>query len=422
VYCAAEGSGIARSLDGGETWSPRNRGYAHHFVRALAGDPRDPAVVYLASNGGGVFRSADEGDTFVERNAGLADATVLDLALDPSAPERLWVGTRTYGAVFTSRDEGESWTRSTATMNSLWAVATARASEVVYAAGYVGFHRTSDGGVTWREAGPGPTDVAALAAGSVDGALVYAASDADGVWRSTDGGTTWVHVGPRGARVASLAIDPHRPGTVYAGTIWGGNALLRSTDQGATWSRVHRFLSGVNAIALDPADERTLFVGMESGSVWSSFDGGTTWDWVSGGDTPIGITRLLVPGHGVLYAGTLDGAYVTEYDDAAEGPQDGNDPEQRGSDDGRAKRRDPPCAWKAVTARARRALARAERLVDRACRVEVGGSLRLPRKAERVFGRATRLIGRSRRLSNVCVVEFERTIIGMRRRLTHCTR
>lgn len=83
---------------------------------------------------------------------------------------------------------------------------------------------------------------------------------------------------------------PDEPGTLWAGTIPGG--LFRSDDGGESWT-LNRALwdrpdrrewmgggydhAGIHSVMVDPRDSRHVTVGVSSGGVWQTADGGATW-------------------------------------------------------------------------------------------------------------------------------------------------
>ncbi|MDX6009211.1 WD40/YVTN/BNR-like repeat-containing protein [Cupriavidus necator] len=129
------------------------------------------------------------------------------------------------------------------------------------------------------------------------------------VFRSTDGGRNWTEAArppafdkaPEGE--AGRVVDhvfwltpghASEPGTWYAGTSPQG--LFRSADHGATWEPVSGFNDHPNwrtwtggeqdgtpdgpkmhSVLVDPRDARHLYIGMSSGGVFESTDGGADW-------------------------------------------------------------------------------------------------------------------------------------------------
>ncbi len=80
------------------------------------------------------------------------------------------------------------------------------------------------------------------------------------------------------------------PGTIWCGTIPGG--LFRSTDRGTSWEIVHSLwnhpnrrkwmgggadLPGIHSIVVDPRDHRWVTIGVSTGGVWFTGDGGGSW-------------------------------------------------------------------------------------------------------------------------------------------------
>jgi hypothetical protein len=82
----------------------------------------------------------------------------------------------------------------------------------------------------------------------------------------------------------SLAVDPTNRSIVWAGTEREG--IVKSTDGGETWqSKGFLDMPDVDAIAVKPGDSNTILVGTgdyrgtggRTGEVYTSVDGGQTW-------------------------------------------------------------------------------------------------------------------------------------------------
>jgi hypothetical protein len=96
---------------------------------------------------------------------------------------------------------------------------------------------------------------------------------------------------PRKLRLIwSLEIDPRAEGSIWCGTIPGG--LFHSADGGASWRLVDSLWdhperkkwmgggydhAGIHSVLVDPRDPAVVTVGVSTGSVWRSSDGGTSW-------------------------------------------------------------------------------------------------------------------------------------------------
>jgi photosystem II stability/assembly factor-like uncharacterized protein len=105
-----------------------------------------------------------------------------------------------------------------------------------------------------------------------------------GVMMSPDDGESWTRASVRvgmhsDAIVKALLPDPHRPGTVWAGTDLG---LYRTENNGAAWQLLDTPMSGamVWSLAVDPVDANVMFAGTGTPStpgIFRSVDAGKTW-------------------------------------------------------------------------------------------------------------------------------------------------
>jgi photosystem II stability/assembly factor-like uncharacterized protein len=114
------------------------------------------------------------------------------------------------------------------------------------------------------------------------------------VEKSTDGGATFSVVFPPpgqtypGQFIAPLVMDPRDPDTLY----FGQNQLFESTDAGATWRAISPVLGPcppvgvptgcITSIAPAPSDPETIYLGMHTGEVLVTRDGGHS-GWVNTG-------------------------------------------------------------------------------------------------------------------------------------------
>jgi hypothetical protein len=299
--------------------------------------PADKRIMYVTDNYAGVARSDDGGQTWSQTNAGITvkggtsgDAVnIFSLTVDPNDPTVIWAGTNGEGSsfgVFKSTDNGATWTAKTAGMaldgeiGMVFRGFTIQAlnSDVVYAQAEIPttvhgwefnrvkgrVYKTTDGGASWNLIwqgnnlaryliiDPGNPDVLYLSTGIFD----REAYDSDcangtfgglGVLKSVNGGQTWTPAnnGLSDLYVGSLRMHPANPQILFAAT--GSNScsggytgnlaagLFRTTNGGDSWTKV---ISDdiITTVNFSPSSPDTVYAG-SSFAFYRSRDGGTTW-------------------------------------------------------------------------------------------------------------------------------------------------
>ncbi|MFH1278042.1 MAG: FlgD immunoglobulin-like domain containing protein [Candidatus Eisenbacteria bacterium] len=329
--------GVARTDDGGASWTLVNDGLPSAWVLALglrgtvlyarldAGiyrlDPNDLAwslwnqglyqdfgqqsfsatdgAFFLATHEGGVFRLDCADSAWVPLNDGLYDDNV-DVVVE--VDQTLYAGLMGGGAY--------RWDPSAAYWNMVndglwnWDIRSMTSRGLspyagTFGGGVFAFDPLSD---TWSRASGGMTAPVVTSIVS-DGGNLYAGMYGGGVWVSSDQGETWT------LSVEGLGeVFVHRMAgggsTVYAGT-WNG--VWKTTDQGASWESAGLQGNGVFALAPSPP---VLYAGTYGNGVQVSGDGGENWNPVGSGLPPanvMGVERLGTSLYAALWG---EGVYV----------------------------------------------------------------------------------------------------------------
>ena len=181
----------------------------------------------------------------------------------------------THNGLYQSRDGGRSW--QSTTLGGQDAMNLARSSEaVVWTAGHDVFAKSSDSGRTWQDVRPEGLphlDIHGFAVDPRDPTTLWAALAGEGLYRSTDGGETFALVsGEVGAGVMALAVTPD--GRILAADMQQG--LHVSTDEGASWEVTLE--TGLMGLAVNPEQPSLLLAG--GPGIMRSTDGGENWDLV----------------------------------------------------------------------------------------------------------------------------------------------
>jgi photosystem II stability/assembly factor-like uncharacterized protein len=187
--------------------------------------------------------------------------------------------------------------------------ALARDGVRAYLGGHSGVWRSDDGGATWRHLQwPEPPVSTTVVPGALLGTTIYdvlistanpdlvfaavgrdaRSPPASGVWRSANGGATWTRVHQfvnkniitgqvTFSQANCLAIAPDDPNLIFCA---GGFAVARSTDGGLTWTDLFpQQIIGDNVwyVTVGPRQGSGRRVYAAGSRVWSSRDGGNTW-------------------------------------------------------------------------------------------------------------------------------------------------
>ena len=243
-------------------------------------------------------------------NSGLLPhVTVTALALDPRNAQHLYAGTASAAGVWISEDGGSSghFAKGPLSGRVAYALLTDRAQpDAVIAGTDAGLYRSADAGQTWQQ----ETNVPAVAiyglARDVDGGI-FAGGAGPAIYHHAAGkDANWQALAPPpgGSAVLSLAASPHG-NLVLAGT--DGAGLFSSRDGGQTWDSVPDIgRTFVAALAFAGADGRVALARTRLGT-YVTTDGARSWHPLTA-DLPGRVDALAAGGEGDIYLGTSEGA------------------------------------------------------------------------------------------------------------------
>src|SRR3954463_11234914 len=193
---------------------------------------------------------------------------------------------------------------------------------------YIGF----DNGGVWRSTDYGSNwtplfdrestgSIGAIAVAPSDANVIYVGSGAgiirpdlatgNGIYKSTDAGKTWTHLGLFDSQmIANIDVSPRDANRLFVAVLghpYGPNqerGIFRSTDGGKTFEKVlykDEYTSG-NDVRIDPGDPNVVYAALwqqqqsfteggafgstaesNSGGIFKSTDGGSTWTRLAGG-------------------------------------------------------------------------------------------------------------------------------------------
>jgi photosystem II stability/assembly factor-like uncharacterized protein len=364
-YTYVDVGGVSRSDDGGKSWRMLHGalppGYAHMEVRGLVVDPRDADRIVVATGshygaGGGLFLSTDAGATFKKvlqaryaGNGGSRSAGFI-IARDAQNPDRIITGSVGDG-VFLSSDNGVTWSLTgakdlyptdirfdRANPNRIWLCTSGEKwKEEKFTRG---FHRSDDGGATWRQLGTTDTPSEIIQDPKNSGEL-FGIFDSASIKKSTDGGETWIpfseglpYEAPEpGKGKPSISDSTFRAIAAGPDFILTGNTrdtqFFKLKSGASRWEKIedrqapavgdwfHKggwyFGGAMGSITVDPHDPAHWFI-TDYFAIYQTFDAGKTWRLtIDGMETTVAHCVQQDPSDpGVVHVGVADvGAFTS---------------------------------------------------------------------------------------------------------------
>jgi photosystem II stability/assembly factor-like uncharacterized protein len=281
VFAGAD-AGICLSRDGGAHFERLDAPANGMTVWALAIDPRDPSRIYAGTGApqrAAMFRSTDGGAhwerlpiALPEFCRGVNRPRILSIAIDPVDGRDVWFGVEEGGA-WRSRDGGDTWQRvdtesSGIASSDIHAIcllpATAAGPRMALVLTVNAVYTSTDDGESWsgepsraRFDGLYYTRTVQPICGHPDELLIAVGDGTPGtrsrIYRSGDRGCSWtpcIQHAPPNSTVWAFGVHGADPQLVFAGTKYGN--LLRSTDAGRSWFKEWRDFSEITAVAWTP--------------------------------------------------------------------------------------------------------------------------------------------------------------------------
>jgi|GEM_PF-1545447 len=274
------GLGIIKSSDGGQTWYRSDTGTGGvNYSSAIHDYAFSPAFdsdeTVFAATWGGLFRSQDQGQTWtwLSSAAGIPVGATTTVAVAPDFAGSGLVLAGNWAHLLRSDDGGQTWTTDDQVRGSaaLAFSPTFAADQTIFAAD-LGLHRSVNGGADWQTVLTGTVSTVAPSPSFASDHTVFAAGISGGTsyfYRSVDGGSTWSSntITADAPAIYDLAVSPafNAGGTVFAGT---SNGLYRSDDGGTSWHPVAAYAGTiVYSLAISPAwpTQPVLLVGTAAG-------------------------------------------------------------------------------------------------------------------------------------------------------------
>jgi photosystem II stability/assembly factor-like uncharacterized protein len=246
AWMASADGRIAKTRDAGQTWSvaPIEGGECVQAT-ALAVDPRRPGELEVAGSLSDpcerredtscLTLSSDDGGVTWTCNE-RPGVSFFDVEIDPVRPGTLYGAGN--GGVSKSTNNGRTWATANGGLTLGYAsVLVETPAGVLYAGTPRGVYVSRDGARTWKRSGTGISreeGVSRMAVAPSNPSVLYASASryvfatrsyVNTLYETADGGATWHPVPttglPENAGFSALSVDPRKPRTVCAATLYG---------------------------------------------------------------------------------------------------------------------------------------------------------------------------------------------------------
>ena len=294
VWAPNEQRGIFRSKDGGKTWQKILYRSDKAGASDLILDPTNANILYAAfweayrkpwtlesgGAGSGIFKSVDGGDTWTEitRNPGMPKGTIgiVGITASPAAPDRLWAIVEAEdGGVFRSENGGKTWTKvneERRLRQRAWyysrIYADPKNADTVYVLN-TGFYKSNDAGKTFNSISVPHGDNHDLWLAPDDSNRMINSNDG-GANVSFNGGKSWTEQDQATAQFYRVALDNDFPYNLYGAQQDNSTVRIasRTVDSGISrqdWYDVGGGESGW--IAPSPKDSQIVYAGSYGGLI-----------------------------------------------------------------------------------------------------------------------------------------------------------
>lgn len=312
IYIGAPAGGLWKYSGTSGSWFSTTDDLPTLGVSSIAVDWSNPDIIFMGTGdrdhgdaqGMGVFRSTDDGQTWEPWNTGMGNRTVGRMIQHPTNFDIFYAATN--GGIFKTTDAGSNWF-SVFNGNHKDIVFMPNNPSVLYAAGNGNFYKSADDGDNWQQITNGiPSGSrSVIAVTPADPNYVYCLlSNGDsykGTWLSTDGGDSftqksnspnimsWGCEGGSGGQAwydLDIAADPLDKNTIFA----GGVNCFKSDDAGASWEisshwwgdcGVPSVHADLHVLEYNPLNNR-IYAGNDGG-IYYSPNGGNSWPEITAG-------------------------------------------------------------------------------------------------------------------------------------------
>ncbi len=289
-----DGGNIYETDDGAESWDM----LSNQLVIGDCGAPQqvrfspiDSQTLFALSGAphdfgcSGVFKSTDGGETWTPTEVEVLGVYLENLWIDNITGNYLYTSSGSKSESYYSSDGGETWQETSTWGCGQMVFHPENGSEAYCLMAYGKIQKTNNGGQSWQDIGKVVSleSSGAIAISPHDPSMILAG--VNGLYLSIDGGYAWEErSNGLGASHLKLLADPLRDSTFYLDNrVAGGpdSSLYRTSDGGVNWELIEDQGTGLTIDATGQVLYRILGYDTNrgvKGVIMISHDGGDTWD------------------------------------------------------------------------------------------------------------------------------------------------
>lgn len=309
VFYAGTTTGVYKSSDNGDSWTPSSSGISNGTVKSLLNDNIN-IYAALTNSLAGIYKSTDLGNSWISSSSGLEPASNVR-SLIAKGPY-VFAGMQ-FNGIYRTTDNGDKWSKldtANILLRSAVVFDLCLKDSILFAGTNKGLFRSTNNGIKWTliTAGfpPGASSISVFSL-AVSGNNLLAAVRTDvslqsGIYYSTNEGLNWTLSNLSFGIVQAVGCSGGLTCLTVVATVGTLNGLYRSTDGGISWqSNIFNF-NNPDVIKITGNGNKwmmsTLFTTFRSsndGDTWiaSPVPGGASFTFTQIGDNNIFIGNQI---------------------------------------------------------------------------------------------------------------------------------